>query len=293
MIFQGELYSMKKLLSLITLIAVISCQETNYNIDDFPSEIVFDPTAACISAKISNSNPKGNNDVLVWAEEFDNPTLCQDNWVFETVPPENGGWFNGEQQYYTDRSSNASILNGVLRITAKKEVFKGKNFTSTRITTQDLFEFKYGKVQVRAKIPQVQGTWPAIWMLGANIDSAGWPFCGEIDIMEHGDLQPGLVSSAVHRDGPNGSPIYNRGEILLKNVSSQFHIYEVEWKADSIVFSVDGLAYHNFKTNTEMPFNQDFFIILNVAVGGSFVGNVIDPNFTSASMEIDYVRVYQ
>ena len=284
---------MKKYYISLIPIFLVSCQDPTYNIDDYPSQIVFDPNQACISAKIPNAAPQGNNDVLVWAEEFDDDQVCEANWVFETIPPQNGGWFNGEQQYYTDRSTNASILNGVLRITAKKESYLGKDYTSARITTQDLFEFKYGKIQVRAKLPQGQGTWPAIWMLGANIDSAGWPFCGEIDIMEHGDLQPGLISSAIHQDGVNGTPIYDRGETSIQNVSSQFHVYEANWREDKITFSVDGNKYFTYDLTKEMPFHQDFFIILNVAMGGSFVNNVIDPNFTSSSMEIDYVRVFQ
>jgi beta-glucanase (GH16 family) len=284
---------MKKYYISLIPIFLVSCQDPTYNIDDYPSQIVFDPNQACISAKIPNAAPQGNNDVLVWAEEFDDDQVCEANWVFETIPPQNGGWFNGEQQYYTDRSTNASILNGVLRITAKKESYLGKDYTSARITTQDLFEFKYGKIQVRAKLPQGQGTWPAIWMLGANIDSAGWPFCGEIDIMEHGDLQPGLISSAIHQDGVNGSPKYDRGETNIQNVSSQFHVYEADWREDKIVFSVDGNNYFTYNLTKDMPFHQDFFIILNVAMGGFFVNNVIDPNFTSSSMEIDYVRVFQ
>ena len=282
---------MKKLSFLF--IILVSCHEPSLNIDDFPNEINFNPNEACVAAKIVNASPSGNNDVLVWAEEFEDDKICEDNWFFETVPPQNGSWFNGEQQYYTDRSTNSSILNGVLRITAKKESYLGKDYTSARITTQDLFEFKYGKIQVRAKLPQGQGTWPAIWMLGANIDSAGWPFCGEIDIMEHGDLQPGLISSAIHQDGENGTPIYDRGETIIQNVSSQFHVYEADWREDKITFSVDGNEYFTYNLTKEMPFHQDFFIILNVAMGGSFVNNVIDPNFTSSSMEIDYVRVFQ
>lgn len=284
---------MKKYYIFLIPLFIVSCQDPIYDIDDYPSQIVFDPNQACVSADIPNADPQGNNDVLVWAEEFDDNEVCEDNWVFETIPPQNGSWFNGEQQYYTDRDVNASILNGVLRITAKKEPYLGKEYTSARITTQDLFEFKYGKIQVRAKLPEGQGTWPAIWMLGANIDSAGWPFCGEIDIMEHGDLQPGLISSAIHQDNDDGDPKYDRGEVFIENVSSQFHIYEADWTKDRIIFAVDNKEYFTYTLTEDMPFHQDFFIILNLAMGGSFVNNEIDPNFISSSMEIDYVRIYQ
>jgi len=284
---------MKKLYSVLFLFALLGCEDKIYNIDDYPSEIVFDPSGACVSAVIPNASPSGNNDTLIWAEEFDDSSVCADNWVFETVPPNNGSWWNGEQQYYTNRSQNASILNGVLRITARKENYQGKSYTSARMTTQGLFEFKYGKVQVRAKLPKGQGTWPAIWMLGANIDSAGWPFCGEIDIMEHGDLQPGVISSTVHKAGPNGEDDYVRGETIIQNVDSEFHVYEVDWTSDRLVFSVDGDVHHTYSITPDMPFNQNFFLILNVAMGGNFVGNSIDPAFTSSSMEVDYIRVFQ
>lgn len=285
---------MKKFLYifLITFLA-IACQDKDYNIDDYPSELVIDLSGACVPGEIPNVLPTGDNTTLVWAEEFDDTEICLDNWNFETVPPNNGSWWNNEQQYYTNRTQNSSILNGVLRITARRENYRGKMYTSARMTTQNLFQFTYGKVQVRAKLPQGQGTWPAIWMLGSNIDSAGWPQCGEIDIMEHGDIRPGLISSTVHRAGPNGEDSYDRGETTVQNEATQFHIYEVNWTEDEIRFLVDGVQHHSYSVSPDMPFHQDFFLILNVAMGGDFVGNTIDPAFTSSSMEVDYVRVYQ
>ena len=206
---------------------LLSCQDKVYNIDDYPSELVIDLSGACIPGTIPNVKPIGDNTTLVWAEEFDDSVICQDNWVFETIPPNNGSWWNNEQQYYTDRLQNASVVNRVLRITAKRENYRDKSYTSARMTTQDLYEFTYGKVVVRAKLPQGQGTWPAIWMLGSNIDAIGWPECGEIDIMEHGDMAPGLISSTVHRAGPNGEDNYSRGETTIKNEATEFHIYEM------------------------------------------------------------------
>ena len=284
---------MKKSYLIYCFVLFMACQDKDYNIDDYPSELVIDLSNACLPAAIPNATPTGDNTTLVWAEEFSDTEICIDNWVFETIPPNNGSWWNNEQQYYTDRAQNASVLNGVLRITAKREDYRGKEFTSARMTTQDLFEFTYGKVQIRAKLPSGQGTWPAIWMLGGNIDAVGWPQCGEIDIMEHGDIRPGLISSTVHRAGPNGEDTYERGETTVANEASAFHIYEVEWSSTSITFSVDGIQHHSYTVTPDMPFHQDFFLILNVAMGGDFVGNTIDPAFTSSTLEVDYVRVFQ
>ena len=145
-----------------------------------------------------------NND-LVWSDEFDQASFSTDNWNIETVPPNNGSWWNGELQYYTDKEDNIKVENGLVKITAKMKDYEGKNYTSARINTQDKFEFTYGKVEMKAKLPNWEGMWPAFWMLGANIDDVGWPYSGELDILEHGDYvkdstsdDPGLISSAVH-----------------------------------------------------------------------------------------------
>lgn len=290
----GFFPSMKKLHCFICIILFIGCSDEELNIDDFPNEVVFQVQNACQGGSINGANPTGNNNTLIWADEFDDPSICEENWVFETLAPNNGSWYNNEQQYYTNRSSNATIENGVLKIIAKKEPFRGKEYTSARITTQNLFEFRYGKVQIRAKLPVGQGTWPALWMLGSNIDAVGWPECGEIDIMEHGDRERGLISSSVHiPSGQPGVSSYSSGAKRIQNESTQFHLYEVVWTEDSIVFSVDNNVHHTYTVTPEMPFHQDFFLIFNVAMGGDFVQNNIDPNFVSAEMVIDYIRVYQ
>ena len=160
----------------------------------------------------SNQTPTysfGNE--LVWSDEFDEdssfgiPAVSPDKWNIETVAPDNGSWYNGELQYYTDKQDNIKVEDGLLKITAKREDFQGKLYTSARINTQDKFEFTYGRVEMRAKLPNWEGMWPAFWMLGANIDEISWPNCGELDILEHGDYvkdstsnDPGLISSAVH-----------------------------------------------------------------------------------------------
>jgi len=231
---------------------------------------------------------------LVWRDEFNySGTPCSSNWNLETIPPNNGNWWNNEQQYYTDRRENSIVEDGVLKIIAKKENYKGKNYTSARMTTQNLFEFRYGKVEIRAKLPEGQGTWPALWFLGSNIDVVNWPRCGEIDLMEHGDGEPGLVSSAVHLPNSDGEHYFLRGEQLIQNEASEFHLYEMYWTASKIEFYVDSNKHHDFTITAGMPFNQPFFILLNVAMGGTFTSNNIDPNFVSSAMEIDYIRVYQ
>ena len=267
---------MKKFL-LLLLVFSISCSKKD------------NATAQSIT---ENNNIDFSN--LLWSEEFDlDGAPSSNNWFLETIPPNNGSWWNNEVQYYTDRRSNSIVENGVLKIIALKEEYQGKSYTSARMTTQNLFEFKYGMIEIKAKLPEGQGTWPALWLLGENIDSIGWPFCGEIDIMEHGDGIPGLVSSAIHLPNSNGNHYFLRGEQTIENPSSAFHIYKAKWTSSKIQFFVDDIKYHEVSLDNSMPFHHPFFIILNVAMGGDFTNNNIDPNFESARMEVDYIRVYQ
>ncbi|NEW80258.1 MAG: glycoside hydrolase family 16 protein [Gelidibacter sp.] len=233
------------------------------------------------------------NTGLIFSDEFDTPGSPNTNkWTYDLGA---GGWGNGESQYYTNRTDNVVIANGILKITAKKESYQGAAYTSTRMKTQGKFDFKYGKVEVRAKLPQGGGTWPAIWMLGSNITTVGWPACGEADIMEHAGNRQGIVQSAMHTPSSNGNTA-NVGSQTLADVSTAFHVYAVEWTSQSMVFSVDGVVHYTYnpatKNSSTWPFDAKQFLILNVAMGGSFGGG-IDPAFTESSMEIDYVRVYQ
>lgn len=225
---------------------------------------------------------------LVWADEFEvNGAPDPTNWTFETGA---GGWGNNELQYYTNRSQNAQVSGGSLKITAIKETFNGSPYTSARLVTKNKFEFKYGRVEARAKLPAGAGTWPAIWMLGADINQVGWPACGEIDIMEHRGNDPNKIHGTLHYPGRSGgNPVTNT--TTAANVSSQFHVYSVDWTATSIKFAVDGNVFFNVPNNLGIPFNKDFFMIVNVAMGGTF-GGPVDPAFTSSSMEIDYIRVF-
>ncbi|MDB2521087.1 glycoside hydrolase family 16 protein [Flavobacteriaceae bacterium] len=270
----------------------ISCDETKNNEPQNDSEQVN--FSQCSSGLIVDAYPKGNNNVLVWADEFEiDGRPCSKNWFHETVPPNNGNWWNSEFQHYTNREENSIVENGVLKIIARKENYDGKEYTSARINTMNLFEFKYGKVEVKARLPKGQGTWPAIWMLGASFEDLDWPFCGEIDILEHGNKQAGEVSSAVHLPDDEGNAYYQTNSIKIENESSDFHIYSMVWSENKIEFFVDGISYHVFQIKKGMPFDQPFFLLLNVAMGGDFTGNTVDPSFTDSVMEVDYVRVFQ
>jgi hypothetical protein len=223
-----------------------------------------------------------------WADEFfENGTPNSANWNYNLGA---GGWGNQEVQTYTSNSENVIVENGVLKITAKSNGSGG--YTSARIKSENLFEFTYGIVEVRAKLPAAQGTWPAIWMLGANFDSVGWPTCGEIDIMEQKGWDKNKVLGTCHWSN-NGNYAGYGLDTTVSNTSSSFHIYKLEWtEGGSIKFFVDNQQYFVMTTNASMPFNKDFFLILNVAMGGT-LGGTIPGNFTQSSMEIDYVRVYQ
>ncbi len=227
---------------------------------------------------------------LVWSDEFDvDGAPDTANWTYDLGTGTNG-WGNNESQSYTNDPANVVVEGGALKITAKAE--SGGGYTSARIKTQGLFKFTYGRVEVRAKLPTGGGTWPAIWMLGANITDVGWPECGEIDIMEHAGNNQDKVSSALHFPGNSGgNPIFKGTDV--PGASSDFHVYAVEWSSDEIVFSIDNIEYHSYSYTSNLPYyNNDFFLILNVAMGGGF-GGAIDPTFTESAMEIDYVRVYQ
>ncbi|MCL4105724.1 UNVERIFIED_CONTAM: hypothetical protein GTU68_028601 [Idotea baltica] len=232
---------------------------------------------------------------LVWQDEFDqNGAPDVSKWGYNIGRGDNG-WGNGESQYYTDRLDNATVENGVLKITAKKEEFQGSQYTSARLLTEGKFDFTYGRIDVRAKLPSGGGVWPAIWMLGSKISSVGWPACGEIDIMEYVGNNPGQISSALHTSSSFGATI-NHKAVSISNETTEFHLYSMIWTEESITFLLDDIAYYSYNPSTKnaqtWPFTDKQFIILNIAVGGSLGGN-IDPDFGTSVMEVDYVRVYQ
>jgi hypothetical protein len=228
---------------------------------------------------------------LFWAEEFDKDGAPNSaTWSYDLGNGDNG-WGNAEKEYYTSRPENVIVKDGILKITAQKESYNGFGYTSARMQTANKFSFTYGRVDIRAKLPTGGGTWPAIWMLGSNISTVGWPACGEIDIMEWKGNEPNKLYGTMHHPNHAGGNA-DGGTTTITNASSEFHVYSVDWSATNIKMYVDGNLFYTFANNSSLPFNKDFFLILNVAMGGTFGGN-IDPTFTSSSMEVDYIRVYQ
>jgi len=248
---------------------------------------------------------------LVWSDEFNtNGSIDVNKWFHQTQIPAGGNWYNNEVQHYTNRLSNSFVDNGNLYIVAKKETFTDQNvtkqYTSARLNSK--FAFKYGRVDIRAKVPNGQGTWPALWLLGKNVNedggffdanfgTTGWPACGEIDIMEHGifpDRPVNYIGSAIHTPSSSGNTV-NKGGIQATDISQNYHIYSMNWSPNQITFLLDDEAYYTYKPSVKnastWPFDKEQYFLLNVAMGG-YAGN-IPSNFTQTSMIIDYIRVYQ
>lgn len=227
---------------------------------------------------------------LVWSEEF-NVDGAPDatKWGYD-IGTGSGGWGNAELEYYTNRPVNSIVQGGVLKITAIKENYSGSTYTSARLLSKDKFSFKYGKVEISAKLPAGVGTWPALWMLGDDIGTTGWPGCGEIDIMEHRGSELNKIFGTFHYPGHSGGNA-DGATFTIANATTAFHKYSLDWSATSIKIYVDDVLIHSLANSNAVPFNHNFFFILNVAMGGGFAGPV-DPAFTSATMEVDYIRVY-
>jgi beta-glucanase (GH16 family) len=225
---------------------------------------------------------------VVWSDEF-NTAGAPDStkWGYDTGA---GGWGNNESQYYTSRSDNVIVEDGSLKIITKKESYEGSSYTSARLLTKDKFSLQYGKVEMRAKLPVGGGTWPAFWMLGDNLTTAGWPACGEIDIMEHVYNSLNTIYGSLHYTGHSGGDA-DSSTVTISNATTEFHVYSIDWRADYIKFYVDDVLFKTFTNSSSLPFNQNFFLIVNCAIGGDF-GGTIDSNFVSSTYEIDYIRVY-
>ena len=307
-----------QLISLLLLL-LISCGGSTSDVNDTTLSNSGNYNNSTINTTPNNPTQSYSfNNELVWSDEFeqDGPVL-QDKWNVETIPPNNGSWWNGELQFYTDKEDNISVEEGLLKITAKYESYEGKNYTSARINTQDKFEFTYGRVEMRAKLPNWEGMWPAFWLLGANIDEIGWPNCGELDILEHGDYvkdstsnDPGLISSAVHY-GPQdysrqttnvpgkiffdtGQERFIRSEKIIEKPFEEYHTYSMQWAPDKIQFFIDEEMHLEFPMQSQhSPFDKPFFLLLNLAVGGHWTDGYVASGFTEVTYEIDYVRVYQ
>ncbi|MFP4471781.1 MAG: family 16 glycosylhydrolase, partial [Bacteroidales bacterium] len=230
---------------------------------------------------------------LVWAEEFNYTGLPDDTyWNIETGGT---GWGNNELQYYTDSESNLYVDNGMLTITAKEEQVGGRDYTSARITTQGKFDVKYGRIEARIKLPYGQGLWPAFWMLGANISTVGWPACGEIDIMEMvgGTNGDNTCYATIHWDDNGNHAQYGESYTLPSGIfADDYHVFAVEWDAQEIRGYMDDVQYYTVDITSLSEFHNNFFIILNVAVGGNWPGPPDETTEFDQVMEVDYVRVY-
>jgi beta-glucanase (GH16 family) len=234
---------------------------------------------------------------LVWSDEFNGDGMPDTSkWRYDVGGT---GWGNNELEYYTQaRAENARITNGMLVIEARKENFGGRNYTSARLLTKGKAQWTYGKFEVRAKIPRGRGTWPAIWMLSAT-DPLKWPEDGELDIMEEVGYMPNIIYGTAHNklyNGANGKQ--KGGNKFISDAQDAFHVYSIEWTANQVVWSIDSVAFFTYFDPSlgldAWPYNQDFFMILNVAVGGNWGGaQGIDDSIFPQSMFIDYVRVYQ
>lgn len=238
-----------------------------------------------------------NEFTLVWSDEFDGTSLNSDNWKHEIGTGSNG-WGNNELQYY--RSENTSVQDGSLTIEAKKETFSGSNYTSSRIITQDKQEFKYGRIDIRAALPYGRGIWPALWMLGANFPEVGWPRCGEIDIMEFLGQTPDEVFGTLHWADDSGNRQCTCGDqnsyysLSSGTFSDEWHVFSLIWTEDRIEWLVDDNEFYavNIVDGLE-EFNESFFFIFNVAVGGNLPGNPDSSTPFPQRLYVDYIRVFQ
>ena len=239
------------------------------------------------------------NYTLVWDDDFDNSEIDLNKWNFE-IGTGDWGWGNNEAQYYTNDPENAYIEDGNLIIQAVHENYGGMNYTSARLTTKNKGDWRYGKFEIRAKLPTGIGTWPAIWMLPTDWVYGGWPESGEIDIMEHVGYNPNWIHGTIHTDAYNhmdGTQL--GGQIYINDASSNFHIYSIVWSDESIKWYVDDIQFYDFYNDqqddfTTWPFNQDFHLILNLAIGGTWGGQQgIDDSAFPAQFKIDYVKIYE
>jgi len=240
--------------------------------------------------------------VQTMSDEFDGAEGTAPNSEIWTYDIGGDGWGNGQLEYNTDRIENVSHDGqGHLRIVAREESYMGNDYTSARIKTQGLFQQKYGRFEARMKLPAGQGLWPAFWMLGANFPEVGWPECGEIDIMEFRGQEPDTVHATLHGPGYSGADPISQDFTLPsgQTFTDDFHVFAVEWDPSRIKFYVDSEAYKTTLTSADVSargdwvFDHEFFVLLNLAVGGGYVGPVGPDTVFPAEVLVDYVRAFE
>lgn len=266
------------------------------------SLLLFVVTCMFLGCKEDDNAIIDRNYQLVWEDNFSGPAGALPDptkWTYDIgIGPLNDGWGNNELEYYTDRPENVSLDGaGNLAITARSESYGGRGFTSGRLNTKGVFSQTYGRFEARIKMPWGPGIWPAFWMLGSNIEEVSWPQCGEIDIMEYRGQQPNLVHGSLHGPGYSGAAAITKSYGYTNNrFDVDFHIFAVEWGADYIDYYVDDALYQRIKPEGvpgEWVYNHPFFIILNVAVGGNYVGFPTAQTPFPQTMLVDYVKVYK
>jgi len=247
-----------------------------------------------------SSEPEETSWEMIWQDEFEGPqgqAPDPTKWVYDTWG--NGsGWGNNQLEYNSNRPENVSLDGaGHLAIVARKEFYEGLNYTSARIKTEALFEVTYGRIEARMRMPYGQGLWPAFWMLGNDIGSVSWPRCGEIDIMEYRGQEPSIIHGTLHGPGYSGGRAVGTSYTLSNaRFDTEFYTFAIEWDQDSINWYVDDELYQTLTPNDvpgDWAYDHPFFILLNLAVGGGFVGSPNESTTFPQTLLVDYVRVYQ
>jgi beta-glucanase (GH16 family) len=252
-----------------------------------------------------------SGDQLVWADEFSGPSIDTNHWAFDvgTGPPY-PGWGNSELEYYTSRSQNAYVNNGILHIVALRESYNGSSYTSAKLKTRNLFTKKYGRFEFRARLPGGQGYWPTFWLVPQDSVYGGWAASGEIDIMENRGSNPTNILGTIHFGGPYPNNTHSSGPSFnfpSGDSVTNFHVYALEWSTNSIRWYVDNQLYEtqsswwsssNRKNSSirnayPAPFDQPFYIVMNLAVGGNFGGDPDASTVFPGEIQVDYVRVYE
>lgn len=264
-----------------------------------PVRTIFLALALALSACKTKLTAPEPGLVLVWADEFEKEGLPDPAlWTYDVG---GSGWGNNELQYYTQgRLANARVEAGKLIIEAHQEAYENREYSSSRLITRGKHTWNEGRIEARAKLPTGRGTWPAIWMLGENIQELGWPHCGEIDIMEHVGYEPDSVFASIHCQAFNHVAGTQKTKgIELKDAEQQFHQYGIDWNRERILFLLDGKEYFRFERPSnaslaEWPFDTPHYLLLNLAVGGNWGGkHGVDTTIWPQRMEVDWVRVWQ
>jgi beta-glucanase (GH16 family) len=256
-----------------------------------------DPNKSTIPTKGYSTPATYANLKLLWADEFNGTSLNESFWNYEIG--NNNGWGNNELQYY--KKENTSVKDGYLIIQAKSENFSGQNYTSSRLTTQNKFNFKYGRIDIRAALPKGQGIWPALWMLGKNIPQVNWPKCGEIDIMEmvggsSGNGSDKTTYGTAHWDNNGSHAQYGGNTKLASGVfNDEFHVFSIVWDAKKIAWLLDDIQFHVIDTTPSglSEFQEEYFLLVNLAVGGDWPGKPDGTTVLPQQLVVDYIRVFQ